>query len=158
MNKAILRITGTATLATGLIFAQNPPIPEHRQGGGRAYMLDHLATRLNLTDTQKQQAQSIFQSEHQQAQSVRESLKQAHDSLNAAVKSNASDAEIDRIANGMAPLLAQTTAIQAKALAKFYAILTADQRATVGDNLGHLMGGGFGGGRRGSGQMRNQKQ
>ena len=47
----------------------------------------------------------------------------------AAAKRGASEANIDLLASQEAPLLGQLEAIHAKALAKFYATLTPDQKA-----------------------------
>jgi hypothetical protein len=38
----------------------------------------------------------------------------------------------------MAPLLAKTTAVHAKAFAKFYATLTPEQKEKVGDRMGRM--------------------
>jgi Spy/CpxP family protein refolding chaperone len=46
-----------------------------------------------------------------------------------------SQADIDRISNNMGPLLAQASAIHTKAFAKFYAILTPDQKSKVDQRL-----------------------
>jgi len=93
-------------------------------------MMDRLAARLNLTDAQKQQAQSIFTEARKSAQPLRAQIRQNKQALAAAVKSN-SPADIDRISNSMAPLLAQASAIHSKAFAQFYATLTPDQKSKV---------------------------
>ncbi len=93
-------------------------------------MMDRLAARLNLTDAQKQQAQSIFAEARKSAQPVRAQIRQDKQALAAGVKSG-SKADIDRILeNNMGPLLAQSSAIHA-GLANFYAILTPDQKSKV---------------------------
>lgn len=114
-------------------------------------ILDRLGADLNLTDTQKQQAQSIFSAARQSAESVHSQLKEQRQALTAAVKSG-SEAEIDRLSSNLAPLLAQTTAIHTKAFARFYAILTPEQKEKLGNRLERMMdgvsamrGGGHGG-------------
>ena len=93
-------------------------------------MVDRLAVRLSLTDAQKQQAQSIFAEARKSAQPLRAQIRQNKQALAAAVKSN-SQADIDRISNSMAPLLAQASAIRSKAFAQFYATLTPDQKSKM---------------------------
>jgi Spy/CpxP family protein refolding chaperone len=94
-------------------------------------MLGRLSAKLNLTDAQKQQAQSIFSAARQSAQPLRAQLRQQRQALQAAVKSGAPEAQIDQLSSQMAPLMAQATAIHSKAFAKFYSILTPDQRTLL---------------------------
>src|SRR5437764_13247475 len=98
---------------------QNAPAQNPHPRAGNHMMIDRFAADLNLTDAQKQQAQSIFQAARQSAEPVHAQLKQSREALTAAVKSGASDAEIDKLANSLGPLMAQTTAIHNKAFAKF---------------------------------------
>jgi Spy/CpxP family protein refolding chaperone len=112
-------------------------------------MRGHFGADLNLTDAQKQQARAIFKEARQSSQAVQQQLKQSREALAAAVKAGAPDAEIDRLTSSMSPLLAQSMAIHTKAFAKFYATLTPEQKTKVGDKMGHMMSGGFGGPGRG---------
>ena len=64
----------------------------------------------------------------------------ARDALKAAIKVNASDSELDRLAAATAVIHGQLEAIQAKASARFYALLTAEQK-TKYDSLGNRQGG-----------------
>ena len=120
-----------------MAFGQNAPV--HRGPRAGQGMMGRFGADLNLTDAQKQQAQSIFSTAHQSAQSVNDQLKQSREALATAVKSGASDGEIDRLSNSMAPLLAQSTAIHTKAFSKFYSILTQDQKDKIGDRFNMMM-------------------
>src|ERR1700704_799972 len=126
MKHAFLNVAGAAVLAAGMAFAQNAPAPHSphpsRHGAQAGSMIDRFAAKLNLTDTQKQQAQSIFSAARQSAEPVRAQIRQNRQTLAAAVKSG-SQADIDRISNSMGPLLAQETAIRSKAFSQFYATL-----------------------------------
>jgi len=51
--------------------------------------------------------------------------------LNDAAKSNAADATIDQLAATLGSTAGQLAAIQTKAFAKFYALLTTDQRTKL---------------------------
>src|SRR5579864_222879 len=134
MKHRFLNIAGAAVLAAGMALAQNAPAPNSPHPGRHAAqagsMLDRMAARLNLTDAQKQQAQSIFAEARKSAQPVRAQIRQNKQALAAAVKSN-SPADIDRISNSLAPLLARASAIHSKAFAQFYATLTPDQKSKV---------------------------
>src|SRR4051794_40677168 len=110
MQHPIFKLAGVTTLAAGMAFGQNAPSQNPRPRAGNHMMLDRMAANLNLTDAQKQQAQSIFQSARQSAEPVQAQLKQSRQALNAAAKAGASDAEIDRLANALGPLMAQSTA------------------------------------------------
>ena len=119
------RIAGFAVagaLAAGLLLAQVPGF--HR--GERMKQL--LATQLELTDAQKIQAKTIFETARQQAEPVVQQLKQGHEAVAAAVKANKSDQEIQQLANAQGALAGQLGGIHAKAMAKFYATLTPEQK------------------------------
>jgi len=138
MKLSILNVAGAAVLAAGMAFAQNAPAQNQphsgRRGAQAGSMVDRFAAKLNLTDAQKQQAQSIFTAARQSAQPVRAQIAQDKQALSAAVKSG-SPADIDRISSSMGPLLAQASAIRSKAFAQFYAILTPDQKAQMDQRL-----------------------
>jgi len=111
-----------------------------RPAGGGSRRLDYLAGYLSLTDTQKQQAQAIFDAADQAATTARGQLTGARDALRAASKANQSEAELDRLAAAAGAIEGQLAAIDAKAFAKFYALLTADQK-TKYDERGNRPGG-----------------
>src|SRR5437868_12941347 len=99
-----------------------------------------LTTLLSLTAAQVTQATTIFTNAATALATVQTSLATDRDSLQTAVKSNATST-IDQLANSIGVLQGQVLAIQSKANAAFYAILTADQK-TKFDQLGPR---GFGG-------------
>jgi Spy/CpxP family protein refolding chaperone len=138
MKHAILNVAGVAMLAAGMALAQNAPAQNTPHAGRHSAQagsrIDRLAARLNLTDAQKQQAQSIFANARKSAQPVRAQIRQDRQALAAAVKSN-SQPDIDRISKSMGPLLAQASAIRTKAFAQFYATLTPDQKTKVDQHL-----------------------
>jgi Spy/CpxP family protein refolding chaperone len=134
-----------ALLAATLAFAQNTaPSP-----GAMAQMrVNHLAQPLNLTDAQKASALSIFTIAITNAQTIQTSLRTNQQSIADAVKKNDS-ATIDSLAIASGVLQGKALAINAKADAAFYAILTTDQKA-IYDAMPHGGPGGPGGrGRRG---------
>ena len=113
-------------------FGQGP-----RRGGGRG--LDFLVGYLGLTDSQRQQAQTIFDAARQSSETARGQLASAREALQAGIKANRSEAELDRLAAAVGTVEGQLIAIDAKASAKFYALLTAEQKAKY-DELGNRSG------------------
>lgn len=130
------QMVAIGTLAAGLIFAQAGPPPggpgPRRGNFDPAQMeqrrLDFLAQQLSLTDTQKQQAKTIFDAALQANQALRDQIRQAHDALTTAAKAGRSDAEISVLGTNLGNLEGQAAANDAKALGKFYALLTPDQK------------------------------
>ncbi len=132
MKFRLFSLPAVAVLAAGLTFAQSAPAPAEpsqpaagQKHGGRMFQ------DLNLTDAQKQQAKSIFQGAREASQPLRQQLRDARQALDAAAKSGASDAQIDQLSAPLGPLTSQLTAIHTKAFAKFYALLTPEQRTQL---------------------------
>lgn len=144
----ITKYITAAVFSAALVFAQGGR--PHPQGGTPPdpqtmiqNRVDHLATLLTLTDAQKTQATTVFTNAFTSSQNLQTSLRTARESLPAAVKAN-NPVSIDTIAASIGTLTGQLTAIQSKADAAFYSLLTADQR-TKYDSLPHGGPGGFGG-------------
>lgn len=128
-----------ATLAAGIIFAQSPAsdtqpgagyIQNWRLGSSMhgQFDLDRLTQVLNLTDAQKGQAQTIFQDAQLSAKPIRQELKQNRERLSAAAKISNSEGDIQKLAKEQGRLLGELIAIRTEASAKFYQILTPEQR------------------------------
>lgn len=143
--RTLNRIVCTAALAATLMLAQGP-------GGGPpdpATMIqnriDFLAKHLSLTDDQKTRATTIYTAAQTAAQTAQTNSVTTRQALSAAVKKN-DIAAIDQLSAQLGTVQGQVTAINSKADASFYAILTADQQAlfdTVGRG-GPRPRGGFG--------------
>ena len=139
-QRSFTKAAAIAALAGGMAFAQTqpktePPAPAEAHQGRRAAThgrLEHLAQALNLTDSQKQEARTIFQQARESARPVRQELRQNREALTAAAKAGNSNAEIEKLAGNQGRLLGQLAAIRTEASAKFYQILTPEQRAKAG--------------------------
>jgi Spy/CpxP family protein refolding chaperone len=83
---------------------------------------------LNLTDSQKQQAKAIFQQTRETTKPIADQLKQNHEALTAAIKAN-NVAQIDSLSAQQGTLRGQLLAARSEGRAKFYALLTPDQKA-----------------------------
>ena len=138
-------------LSTGVVYAQRGFGPNATSGSGTvdtatlvANRVAHLTNLLDLTSAQAAQATSIFTSQINASTTLRTTLDTAHTNLQTAVKSNAT-ATIDQLATSIGTLQGQLLALDAKADAAFYALLTSAQQT----RFGSLHGGGFGPGGRG---------
>lgn len=138
MRNLLIKYALVATFAAGTTFAQTPT-PESKPGaantqpGGRGVMrehwdLDRMSQALGLTDSQKQQAQTIFQNARQAAEPIRQELKQNREKVTAAAKLSNNDTEIQKLAAEQGRLLGKLIAIHIEASAKFYQLLTPEQR------------------------------
>ena len=111
-----------------------------------------LTTLLALNSSQASQATTIFTNAQTALAPFETALRDARQALPAAVKSNAA-ATIDQLATAIGSATAQVTAIQNKADAAFYAILTPDQQTKLGQaGPGGVGGFGPGMGRGGRGR------
>ena len=133
MKRTLMSIAAVAALAAGMAFAQTPAAPQQPPPGKSAMRPGTMLRRrmvqaLNLTAAQKQQTKSIFQQARVNAQPVAQQLKENREALAAAVKANDS-AQIQSLSAQQGNLRGQVLAIRSDAMAKFYATLTADQRA-----------------------------
>lgn len=86
-----------------------------------------LASLLSLTDDQKSKALTIFTDAYNAGETARAGLQTARESLADAVKTN-NTAAIDQLSGTVGTFTGHLTAIEAKAEAAFYALLTPEQR------------------------------
>jgi Spy/CpxP family protein refolding chaperone len=138
MRHLLMECTAIATFAAGMAVAQTPareshPCTTYSEEGGRGPMwghmnVDHLAQALSLTDPQKEQARAIFEHARQSAQPIRAELKQNREKLMAAAKANSSEGDIQKLAGEQGRLVGKLIAIRTEASAKFYQLLTPEQR------------------------------
>ncbi len=156
------QLAAALVMCAALSFAQGPG---PRGNGGTppdpAQMVqmrvNMLAQRLSLTDDQKTQATKIFTDAEAAAANSRTALQDSRTKLVDAIKANNSST-IDTLSITIGQLEGQMTAINAKAEAAFYNILTADQKAKYTPGRGPGMMGGPGGPGRGFGGMRRGPQ
>jgi len=136
-RKRLLLIAAAALAGAGLVAAQGL---RRGFGGGPAHRLQMLATVLDLTETQKEQAKAIFEAARQQAEPAVAQLRQGHEAMEAAVKAGRSDAELQQIADRQGAWMGQVAGAYAKGFAKFYAILTPEQKAKADKLHGEMKG------------------
>jgi periplasmic protein CpxP/Spy len=131
MKRQFIRFATAAALAAGLALAQTPA-PQAGQARPpaemRAAVRHRMMQNLNLTDAQKQQAKAIFQQAKADSQPIRDQLKQNREAFSSAVKGN-NVSQIQSLSAQQGNLRGHLTAIHGEAMAKFYNLLTPDQRA-----------------------------
>ena len=139
----ISRVAAVGALLTTALMAQGPfgeltsstpPDPATMV----ANQVARLTRLLTLTTAQAAQATTIFTNSLTAITPLETTLNTDRDSLHAAVKANATST-IDSLSAAIGTLHGQILAIQSKADAAFYAILTADQQTILNSR------GGFGG-------------
>ena len=105
------------------------PAPEKAPFRHPVFGHQQMMQALNLTTAQQQQADTIFSDARQKAQPIRQEIRQNREALYAAVKAN-NTSEIDRLSSKQGELQGAALAVRFEAMAKFYAILTPEQRTT----------------------------
>jgi Spy/CpxP family protein refolding chaperone len=126
MIKTLSLISATIALSTALALAQGPGTPPDPQTMAQM-RVNFLTTQLSLTDAQKAAALTIYTSAYTASQTIQTSLRTNQQSIYAAITSN-NIATIDQLSLASGTLTGQLTAINAKAEAAFYGILTTDQQ------------------------------
>lgn len=151
MKHKLSYVFAAGLLATGLAFTQTqtpaPAGPPERPGRPGARMdrqqrmakhFERIATELNLTPQQREQAKALMQKARTDAQPVKEQLRTNRQQLGEAIKSG-NQAEITRISNQVGQLTGQLTAIHARAMQQGYAMLTPEQRQKAEQLRGQWM-------------------
>lgn len=133
LKTKVLSVIAVGAVATGLVFAQ----AHHGMWGGQ-HRLAFLTQQLNLTDAQQAAAKDIFAQARTESQPIMDQLKQGHEAVAAAVKAGKSDAELTQLSQQQGVLMGQLAAVHTKAMARFYAQLTPDQK-TKADQLHEQM-------------------
>ena len=145
--KTLFKLTAISAFLAAALMAQRyrpmdagtPPDP--------ATMAQNQVTRLtailSLTTAQAAQATTIFTNAANAVTPIQTELNTNRQSIETAIQGNAT-AAIDQLATAMGGLTGQITAIQSKAQAAFYAILTADQQSKLNQigpmGMGPMMG------------------
>jgi len=132
MKNQMFRFAGVAAMAAGMAFAQGTsPSPSPNPPAARRNLMrqhiQRMEQQLNLTETQKTQAKSIFDNARTTAQPIRQQLRENHQALMSAAKAQ-DDSQIQQLSAKQGKLEGQLVAIRTEAFSKFYAMLTPEQR------------------------------
>lgn len=134
LTKRYMTLIGIGVLSAGFLTAQ-PRMgrrawrnPDAAQGVTAPGRVERIARLLNLTDDQKAQLQAIAKDARTQFAALAPQLKDQREAIQEAIEKNADDNTIRNLAAKQGDLQAQAAVIRIKAMAKFYAILTPDQK------------------------------
>ena len=131
MKRHLFPFVAVTALAAGTVLAQGPAtgqqVPQKAPFAHPMFGHQQMMQNLNLTPAQKQKSDAIFADAKQQAQPIREEMRQNREALHAAVKVN-NTSEIERLSSQQGELHGKALAIRSEAMAKFYVILTPEQR------------------------------
>ena len=135
-------VLGSLALSQTLPSVQ-PYSPQSVQVGGRissygvaVNRLEMLTKMLSLNNSQQEEVKAILDEEDVTTKPLVDQLTQASDSLLAAQKAAAPEAEIDQLARSMATICEEILVVDVKAQSKIYGQLSADQKQKV-DQLPH---------------------
>jgi Spy/CpxP family protein refolding chaperone len=128
----LFQFAAVTALAAGMALAQAPAAgmqPGPQKTPFRHPVMGHeqMTQALNLTVAQKEQTKTIFGEAKQKAEAIRQEMRQNREALYAAVKAN-NTAQIQQLSSRLGELQGKVMAIRSEANAKFYAILTPEQR------------------------------
>ncbi len=126
MRRHLIGIATVVALAAGLAFGQAAATPSN-PAGLRAGLRQRMLKNLNLTDAQKAQAKDILQQARTAALPIRQQLQAGRQALATAVK-NGDAVQIQALSATLGTLQGQALAIRSGAMARFYTILTPDQK------------------------------
>ncbi len=124
---AALALTGFLVWGAAA-FAQGPG---HFGGFGAHHgrMLQHLATVLDLSESQTTQIRSIVDGKMETARPLLMQLRQNHQAFQQAIESGKTDtASLQPLADQVGKTVAQLALLRAQAVAEIYPILTPEQR------------------------------
>lgn len=107
------------------------PLVAQRPGGFRGWareIVERWAVHLSLTESQKQQALTIYKNLEEETRPLERKIMEQRMALREAVKNGAPEWQIDQIAGALGALTGQVVALETKADSKFYSLLTPEQR------------------------------
>ncbi len=143
MKRNFIKFTTVAAMTAAMALAApqsnqapaNSQAPAGAKGTAPAHrpfarMRQRYMQALNLSPAQKQQAKAIFQETRQKTEPVRAELRQNRQALSAAVKAD-NKSEIQKLSKADGELMGRLIAARSEARAKFYNLLTPEQRSTA---------------------------
>ena len=120
----------------------------------RQSRVDIIADKLHLNKDQKDQASKIFAAAQEEAAPLNEQVRNGRSAITTAILQGTSGDDLNKLMAQFTDLMAQKTAVEAKAYGKLYAILDPKQQAKAAPVFAEQMDGMFDGGGRGRGGNR----
>jgi Spy/CpxP family protein refolding chaperone len=142
MKPHLFQFAAVTALAAAVALAQAPatgtrPAPHRVPFAHPVFGHEQMMQALGLTTVQQQQANTIFGDARQKAEPIRQEMRQNREALHAAVKAN-NIPQIERLSSHQGELHGKALAIRSEAMAKFYAILTPEQRTKADQMLSRM--------------------
>ena len=138
MKRHLFQFVAVTALAAGTALAQAPATgkmaPQKAPFTHPMFGHQQMMQALNLTPEQKQKSDTIFADAKQKAQPIREEMRQNREALHAAVKAN-NTSQIEKLSTHQGELHGKMCAIRSGAMAKFYTILTPEQRTKADEMM-----------------------
>lgn len=126
-------------LLAGVMSAQTtPPAKAQEHQHNPQMMMQKLTADLNLTPDQQAKAKAIFDKSREQRTALAPKLREERGAVLNAIKTD-NTAQIDRVIEENSQINAKAREIHAKAMARFYAILTPEQKAKMDQKMEHFM-------------------
>ncbi len=129
-----LNLIGSGVLAAGILLAQPPAgrrpwrNPDAAAGVRPNRGIEYIAKQLNLTEDQKAQLQSIVKQARTEMAALAPQFRDQREAVREAIQKNPDDNTIQDLAAKQGDLAAKLAAISIRARAKFYALLTPEQK------------------------------
>ncbi len=142
MMRHLFEFAAVTVLATGMTLAQAPatgtgPAPRKAPFTHPMFGHEQMMQALNLSTAQHQQANAIFGDARQKAEPIRQEMRQNREALHAAMKAN-NTSQIEQLASHQGELQGKALAIRTEAMAKFYSILTPEQRTKADQMMSRM--------------------
>jgi Spy/CpxP family protein refolding chaperone len=129
MKRTLMILVAACAASTGLALAQaGSEAAQPQNWRGRAYLW--LTNQLDLSEAQKSHSRETYRGAWQNARPVMEQLRENRKAMSEAIKAN-DMGKIRQLAATQGDLTGQLTALRAESQARFYQILTPEQRAKM---------------------------
>lgn len=129
MHKKFFTVTAIVlAVAAGLASAVAQITQSGTQGRHTGWMLQRMATELNLTDAQQAQIKAILQTERAKTQPLRRQLRQNRLAQTSSTTGSFNEAQVRAFASKQAQLITDLTVERERAKSQIFALLTPDQR------------------------------
>ena len=121
-KKLFIGMVATLVVVAATLLASGPRFCN------RAGMHTLIGGYLDLTESQKAEAEMMFKSAHESAEPFVTQLKQGHEVLVDAIKAGKSEQELGQLTDQQGALVGKVGQIYATAFARFYTTLTPEQK------------------------------
>lgn len=137
-GSTVFRAAIAALLAVCTAFGQRPngpPDPQQRQ----AFLIDVMASQMNLGKEQRTQLQGILDKARESAKPIQEQILKTREAVRNTIREARPPATLDPLHKQLGHCYGQLVAIESKAFAEIWTMLTPEQKANS-DVAYHMLG------------------